>query len=278
MSAAGTAAPGPGVRLVIGSAGMAAGVAIVLIAVALPWVTLLHGQRTVNGVRGDGAYLAAAALGAGALWATYLLRGRPRQLRALAAVAGLLIVYWALFDVEHIVNVVTEDPMAAVMGWPIMGPGPLLGAAGGAVLLGSALSVPAAARRVPREQWLRLLLAGALLATGAVHLQQAPEHLEVSAVLGGGFVVAAVSQLALGAAVLVRGHRLLYAAIVADCLCFLGLYAYAVLHGLPFPGQGNAGLRLGAGEPVTLSGAVSKAGEAAAVLLALALALPRRAR
>lgn len=277
MSVAETpAVPARGPRIVIGGAGLAAGVAIVLVAVALPWVTLLHGRQTVNGVRGDGAYLVAAALGAGALGAACLLRGRPRQLRALAAVAGLLIVYWALFDIEHIVNVVTGDPMAGVMGWPTMGPGPLLAAAGGVVLLGAALSLPTAARGVRRDQWPRLLLAGALLGTGAVHLQQSPEHLEVSAVLGAGFVVAAVSQLALGAAVLVRGHRLLYFAIIADCACFFALYAYAVLHGLPFPTHADAGLRLGAGEPVTLSGAVSKVGEAAAILLALPLVLPRR--
>ncbi|HSR22154.1 MAG TPA: hypothetical protein VLW53_01275, partial [Candidatus Eisenbacteria bacterium] len=221
-------------------------------------------------------YLAAAALGAGALWAASVGRGRPRPLRALAALTGLLIAYWALYDTEHIVNVVTEDPMAAVMGWPIMGPGPLLAAAGGVVLLGSALSVPAGARGVRRDQWLRLLLAGALLATGAVHLQQVPGRLEVSAALGAGFAAAAASQLALAAAVLLRGHRLLYAAIVADCALVLGLHAWAALHGLPLPGPAPAadpGLRLGAGEPVTLSGAVGGLAGAAAILLAAPLAV-----
>jgi hypothetical protein len=265
--------PASGARLAIGSAGVAVGAGAVVAAAVVPWVTLLHGQQTVNGVGGDGAYLAAAAVGAGALWAAYLLRGRPRQLRALAATAGLVILYWALYDFEHIVHMVIDDPMASVMGWPLLGPGPLLAAGGGAVLLISTLTVPAGARAVRGNQWLRLLLAAALLATGAIHLQQTPEHLAISPVLGAGFAAAAASQLALGAAVMVRGHRILYAAIVADCAFLFAVYAYAVLHGLPFPAHADPGLRLGAGETVTLSGAVSKLAEAVAILVALPLAL-----
>jgi hypothetical protein len=120
-----------------------------------------------------------------------------------------------------------------------------------------------------------VLLAAALLATGAVHLQQAPAHLEVSTALGLGFLVAAVSQLGLGAAVLVRGHRLLYIAIVADCALFFLLYVYAVVHGLPVPPHGDTGVQVGAGEPVTLSGVVSKLAEVVAIAIALPLALRR---
>lgn len=280
VAAAPPVAPRSGARVAIGSAGVATGIALVLMAAVVPWVTLLHGQQTVNGVGGDGAYLAAAAIGAGGLWAAYLLRGRPRQLRALVATAGLVIVYWALYDFEHIVHMVIDDPMASVMGWPLMGPGPLLAAGGGALLLASTLTVPAGARGVRWSQWLRVLLGAALLTTGAVHLQQTPEHLGISTPLGLGFAAAAASQLALGAVVIVRGHRLLYAAIVADCAFFFAVYVYAVLHGLPFPSHVDPGLRLGAGETVTLSGAISKLGEAAAIMLALPLALtrPRPAR
>jgi hypothetical protein len=273
--AAGAAPRAPGSRVVIGSAAVSAGVALVLAGVALPWVTLHHGQQSVNGVLGDGAYLAAAAIGAAALWTAYLLSGRPGPLRALAAGAGFLIVYWTFFDIERIVTVVSDDPLAGVMGAPLMGPGPLVSAVGGIVLLGSTLGVPSLARGLRRAQWVRVLLAAALLATGAIHLQQAPEHLEVSTVLGLGFLAAAVSQLGLGAAVIVRGHRLLYAAIVADCALFFVLYAYAVLHGLPLPSHGDPGIQVGAGEPVTLSGVLSKLGEAVAILVALPLALRR---
>lgn len=262
-------------RVVIGSAAVAAGAAIVLIGVALPWLTLQHGRESVNGVLGDGAYLAAAAIGAAALWASYLLNGRPGPLRALVAGAGFLVVYWTIFDVERIVSVVTDDPLAGAMGAPLMGPGPLVAAAGGLVLLGSTLSVPSRAGAMGRVQWMRVLLAAALLATGAIHLQQAPEHLELSTLLGLGFLAAAVSQLGLGAAVLVRGHRLLYAAIVADCAVFFLLYVYAVVHGLPFAAHGDAGIQFGAGEPITLSGALSKLAEAVAILVALPLALRR---
>jgi hypothetical protein len=269
--AAGTTPPALGSRVVIGSAAVATGVALVLIGVALPWVTLQHGQQSVNGLLGDGAYLATAAIGAAALWAAYLLDGRPGPLRALAAGTGFLIVYWTIFDIERIVTVVTGDPLAGAMGAPLMGPGPLVAAAGGIVLVGSTLSVPSLARSPGRAQWMRVLLAAALLASGAVHLQQAPGHLGVSTLLGLGFLAAAVSQLGLGAAVLVRGHRLLYAAIVVDCAFFLLLFVYAVVHGLPFPAHGDAGVQVGAGEPVTLSGVLSGLAEAVAIALPLTL-------
>jgi hypothetical protein len=273
--AAGTAPRAPESRLVIGSAAVALGAALVLIGVALPWLTLQHGRQSVNGVLGDGAYLAAAAIGAAALWTAYLLNGRPGPLRALAAGAGFLIVYWTVFDIERIVSVVTDDPLAGAMGAPLMGAGPLVAAAGGIVLVAGTLSVPSLTRGLSRAQWMRVLLAAALLATGAIHLQQTPDHLEVSAVLGLGFLAAAVSQLGLGAAVQVRGHRLLYAAIVADCAFFFLVYVYAVVHGLPFPAHGAAGIQIGTGEPVTLSGVLSKLAEAMAIVIAVPLALRR---
>jgi hypothetical protein len=261
VSVAGTAlgtAPPPssrGARVVLGTCAVAAGVAAVAAAPFLPWLSLLHKQQTVNGVGGDGSYLAAAALGVGALWAGYLLDGRPRALRAVAAVAGLAIVYWALFEIEHIVHMVIDDPMASVMGWPIMGPGPLLSAAGAVVLLGATLTVPPGAARVGRWGWLRVLLGGALLAAGAVHLQQTPEHL-TSGVLG------ATTQLALGAAVLVRGGRPLYAAIAAWSLPLAAISAYGVARG----------------EAATLSVFVATAASLVAVALAAALALRSPAR
>jgi len=273
--AAGTTPPALGSRVAIGSAAVATGVALVLIGVALPWVTLQHGQESVNGVLGDGAYLATAAIGAGALWTAYLLGGRPGPLRALAAATGFLVVYWTVFEIERIVSVVTDAPLAGTMGAPLMGPGPLVAAVGGIVLLGSTLTVPSLVRGLRRAEWVRVLLAAALLATGAVHLQQAPGHLAVSTVLGLGFLAAAVTQLGLGAAVLVRGHRWLYAAIVADCAIFFLLYVYAVVHGLPFPSHGDAGIQIGAGEPVTLSGVLSKLGEVVAIAIALPLAVRR---
>jgi len=273
--AAGTTPPALGSRVVIGSAAVATGVVLVLIGVALPWVTLQHGQQAVNGVLGDGAYLATAAIGAAALWTAYVLGGRPGPLRALAAGTGFLIVYWTIFDIERIVTVVTADPLAGAMGAPLMGPGPLVAAVGGVVLLGGTLSVPSLARGLSRAEWIRVLLAAALLATGAIHLQQAPAHLEVSTALGLGFLAAAVSQIGLGAAVLVRGHRLLYIAIVADCVLFFVLYVYAVVHGLPFPAHAEAGIQVGAGEPVTLSGALSKLAELVAIAIALPLAIRR---
>lgn len=229
MSVAGTAvvAPAPrgGARLAIGTVGVAAGAALVVVAAAMPWATLLHGRLTVYGVQGDGAYLCAAALGAGALWMAFLLRGRPRPLRTLAAVTALVVLYWAVFDIEHIVNMVIDDPLASVMGWPLMGPGPLVTALGGAVMLAGALTAPTRAARLGWDQRLGLLLGAALLVAGAVHLQQVPAHLETSRLVGIGVAAAAAAQLGLGAGCLVvRRSRVLWVAAAVVSLLLLGVF------------------------------------------------------
>lgn len=267
-----------GLRIATGTIGVMAGAAAVLVGVATPWVTVLHGREQVNGVGGDGAYMVAGAIGAGALWTAYLLAGRPRQLRALTALAGILIAYWAFFDAWRLVALTADSASAETLGAPTLGIGSIIVGVGGIMVMASTLSVPARTGRVAWPAWWRLALAGALLATAAIHLQQTPEHLELSTVLGLGFAGAALSQFVLSALVLVRGSRLLYGAIIADCAIFFAIYVYAVLHGLPFPAHDDAGLRLGAGEPVTLSGAVSKAAEAVAMGIALPLGIfsPRR--
>jgi hypothetical protein len=215
MSVAGTAvaAPAPrgGARVAIGSAAVFAGAALVVAAVALPWATLLHGRLTVYGVQGDGAYLGAAALGVGALWAAYLRRGRPRPLRTVAAVAALVVLYWVLFDIQHMVQMVIDDPRASVMGWPLMRQGPLVAAGGAALLLAGTLLVPPRTPGVDWEQRLGVALAAVLLAAGAVHLRQVPDLLDESRLRALAAAGAAAALLALGAAcAVVRRSRLLW--------------------------------------------------------------------
>lgn len=266
------------IRVAIGTVGVAIGAGAILIGVALPWVILLHGRLTVNGVTGDGAYLAAAAVGAVGLWATYLVGGRSGPMRALTAGAGFLVMYWAFFDTWRLVSYVAGTAAASPLGGPVVGPGSLLAGLGGIVLVISALSVPAAEpRSLSGRAWLRLALGAALLAAGGIHLQQTPDHLSVATLLGLGFIAAAASQMGLAVMVLVRGHWLLYVAVIADCSSFFVIYVYAVLHGLPFPPHDDAGLKLGAGEAVTLSGALSEAFEVLSIMLAVLL-LPRPPR
>jgi len=265
------------VRVATGTLGVAAGAATIVAGVALPWVTILHGQQPVNGVTGDGAYMATAAVGACGLWLAYLLGGRPGPMRALTAGAGFLVTYWAIFDTWRIFTYVAGVDASSPLGAPFAGPGTLVAGLGGVVLLVAALSLPAArAERLGRGDWLRLGLAAALLASGGIHLQQAPDHLGLSQLLGLGFVAAAASQLGLAALVLAGGHRLLYLAVIADCAVLIVVYAYAVLHGLPFPPHDDAGLKLGVGEAVTLSGALSKLFEVISIALAVALLQWRR--
>jgi hypothetical protein len=268
------------VRTAAGTVGVAiGGAAIVGGAALLPWVTILHGQDPISGVTGDGAYLATAAVGAIGLWPAYLLNGRSGPMRALTAGAGFLVTYWAFFDTWRIVTYIEGTDAASILGSPVLGPGALVAGIGGIILLLSALSVPsAAAEPLSSTAWLRLALGAALLATGGIHLQQAPHHLEVSELFGLGFIAAAVSQLGLAALVLVRGHRLLYFAVIVDCCIFFLLYVYAVFHGLPFPAHADSGLKLGAGEVVTLSGALSKVFEVIAIMLAVLLLPGRRSQ
>lgn len=262
--------------MVLGTLGVGAGVMAVLAGAALPWVTILDSQRAVNGVQGDGAYLTTAAVGAAGLWAAYVRAGRPAPLRALTALAGFLVTYWAFFDAWRIADVVGRGDVVTPLGSPVAGPGPIVAGIGGVLVVGSALGVPAQTRALGRQAWLRLGMSAALLATGAIHLREAPHHLDVSLVLGLGFIAAAVSQLGLGAIVPLWEGRLLLLIIIADCAFFFVAYVYAVFHGLPFPAHGDAGLRLGAGEAVTLPGVLSKAGEAIAIELALLRLASRR--
>lgn len=266
------------VWIATGSVGVAMGIVVVLLGVGLPWVTIFNGEESVNGVNGDGAYLAASGIGAAGLWMAYLLTGRPRHLRALTVLAGFLITYWAFFDTWRIASLVANRYGTTTLGAPVLGPGPIVAGAGGLLLLVAALPVPAQPGGLRRDGWLRLGTASALFATGAIHLQQAPHHLELSTAFGLGFVAAAVSQLLLGVVVLVRGHRLVYALVIADCALFFGIYAYAVFHGLPFPAHDDPGLTLGAGETVTLSGALSKLFEVIAINVAVVLMVRRPGR
>lgn len=157
--------------------------------------------------------------------------------------------------------------------------------------------------------WARAALVGILTVAAAVHLQLTGEHFESSAVMGAGFIGAAVAELGLALAVLVRPRRLVYLAVVAVAAALIGMYGFNVMVGLPLqsghlqetaahrhagadgtvaPAAGHAGgghgaggphseggLVVGSGEPIDALGGATKLGEMVAIGLALML-LSRR--
>lgn len=117
----------------------------------------------------------------------------------------------------------------------------------------------------------RVALAAMLVVAGALHLTLVGEHLAASVLLGRGFVVAGLAQIALGAIVLL-GPRIPVRSIVALNVVLIALYALHVTVGLPLPDAAEAademsGL-LGTREEVDLPAIVTKLAELAAIVLA----------
>jgi hypothetical protein len=115
-------------------------------------------------------------------------------------------------------------------------------------------------------------MSAALFLAGWIHLLLVPEHLDESPILGIGFLASGLAQLALAAVVVWRPRDWNLALVVAINVTLIGVYAYAILVGLPFAGTSEhvaaVGLVVGAGEPIDTLGAVSKVAE----LLSLAIA------
>jgi hypothetical protein len=153
---------------------------------------------------------------------------------------------------------------------------------------------PATASR--HDRWLRAGLVVSLAFAGGMHLVLAPDHFADSTLMGSGFVMAGIAELALALAVLMTPVRLVFAAIVAIAVALISLYTYNVMVGLPFAaadqhaangtehenaeaGHGSGhdeGLQLGAGEPIDLAGGITKSAEVLAVGLAVAQLLRDR--
>jgi hypothetical protein len=127
----------------------------------------------------------------------------------------------------------------------------------------------------PNGDLLRGALGAALVSAGAIHLSLSPEHFEESRVLGAGFLAAGLLQLALAAAIFRRASRLALLLVGVSSTALIVAYGVAVAIGLPISGlaagEMEEGLRIGAGEPVTLVAAIVKATELASIVLAMLL-------
>ena len=248
------------------------GAAIALVGSALPWVTILRGTQTLTGWDGSPRYLAGLAVASAALTLLYLRASRATAFRLLAALAGLIVLAGSAFEIWQVASLAASRSVMARILDPVLGPGPFVMLAGALLLLAVA-AVPSSAARVSAGLWPRVILAGALFASGWIHLALTPEHLAESTILGLGFLLAGVAQLALAGLILARPSDLAYYAVIALSVALIVLYAFAVLKGLPFGGthdHGN-GLILGAGEPIDLEGAITKLAELFSVAAAFVL-------
>ncbi len=248
---------------------------------ALPWLVLFNGLTVVRGFSLDGGLLAGVMLVVVALLVVLSRDGGARTLRPLAVVLSAGVVADSLFSAWKISAYVAAPGPTGLLTVPSAGAGAYVFAAAGTVLLAAAILVPASPGRLCARILVRLLLTVVVLVAAMIHLILVPEHLGVSPLLGAGFLLAGIAQLALAGAVLFgrEGARddVVMNAIVVVNVALIGIYVYAVLVGLPFGAghQDDAGLTLGAGEAVDLKGGVDLIVEIAAVVLA-AVTLKRR--
>lgn len=269
-----SSAPPVGWRAMGASACIGAGATLVLVGTLVPWVAASGGLQPMNGLTVDGAYLVAASVGGASMWVASLRQGGSTALRALIGGCGALIAYWAAFDGWQITRVAVANGAAG--GLSSLGPGTPVVVAGGILFLAAAAVVPSLERPLIPTDPLRVVLAGALLAAGSIHLQLTPDHYGESRLLGAGFFCSAIAQLALGAVVMVRPWRLAYVCVMGLSVVLIVIYAYAVFHGLPIGQMDMAGVRIGAGEAVDLSGAVTKVAELTTIVVAAVLLVRRR--
>jgi hypothetical protein len=252
-------------------------VALMIAGGLLPWLSLFNGLTTVQGFSVDGGILALVTLAVVALLFVQARHGGAGILRPIAILASMAIVADSLYSAWRITAYAGDPGPTGVLTSPAPGAGPYVFAAAGAVLVVAAAIAPAAPGRLGRAMTARLVLALLLLTAAIIHLTLTPEHLEISLLLGVGFLLAGFTQLALAALVLGAPERgdLVMSAVVVVSVALIVIYAYAVLVGLPLEAGHEAedaiGWQIGAGEPVDMKGVVDFIAEVAAVALAVVI-------
>ena len=159
--------------------------------------------------------------------------------------------------------------------------------------------------------WALPVLVAALTTAGAIHFLLTPEHLEMSGVLGAGFLAAGIAQLAMAGMTIFRPTRPLFVAVIALSVALVGAYSYNVVVGLPFHAEAalltesddghhdrdhdhtastpddhhagaevgdehHSGVVVGAGEPVTAAGALTQLAQLVAAGVAAHVVLRSR--
>ena len=258
-------------RLAVALSAGAAGLALVGAGTVLPWVVLFRGLQPQDGFILDGGKLAGLAIASmvGLLVAARFGGGRVFRLGAIAA--NLVVLADSLLITSRIAAYVADPGPAGPLTQPSTGPGSIVMAVGAALLIVAAVVAPLRAGRIQPRIAPLVALAAALFVAGWIHLLLAPEHLEESPILGTGFLLAGLAQVALAGIVLARPREWTAYVIVALNAGLIAIYVNAVLVGLPFGANDHraAGLVLGAGEPVDVFGALTTVAQVLGVVLAL---------
>ena len=260
-----------------GSALLFSGALLALAGIVLPWATIYHGSRVLNGFATDGIFFAGAIVGIIGLWTMYLAWERPSQLRRLVIAAAALTSGAAAFEAWRIASYVAAPGPAGALVQPVAGPGPLVTLGGTAIIGVGAFLDRAGPRSLRGEAWPWLALAGLLGVAGWMHLALTGEHLQQSTLLGLGFAVSGILQIGLAGIVVWRPSRSAMYAIATLNAVLIFLYVVNVAIGLPLVGGAAehpgsmSGLVLGRGEPVDLAGAVTKLVELLGIVVAVVL-------
>ncbi|MFE4467386.1 hypothetical protein ACFRFH_01115 [Leifsonia sp. NPDC056824] len=263
----------PREAIALASGGLA--LALMVAGGALPWLVLFHGLTVVRGFALDGGLLGGVTLVVVALLVVMARNGSARVLRPVAVLGASLVIVDSLYSGLRIASYAAAPGPAGALTAPVPGVGPSVFVLAGGALLVAAISTPAAAGRVGLLVGLRATLTVSLIVAGTIHLLLTPEHLGASVLLGTGFLLAGVAQLALAGGILFLPERsqwlVLYGTVVVN-VALIGIYAYAVLVGLPLEAghaEDAVGLTIGRGEPVDVKGGLDLLAEVAAVVLAV---------
>lgn len=243
------------------------GLGLALAGVLLPWITIFHGLEPIPGFGLDGGWLLGLAVASVLL--SRVASGHPGagRLRLAAAVIATAVAVDAIYSATRIASFVADPGTIGPLIAPVAGPGALVMAGGGLLLVGAALAAPIRSGVLPAGLGTRLILAGFLFVAGWIHLGLAPEHFGESPLLGLGFASAAAAQLALAVLVVARPSRVWLSMTIVSSVALICLYGYAVLVGLPIDGPTHdaVGLVVGAGEPLDILGATTQVCQLAAL-------------
>ena len=261
-------------RLHLSMACAALGLALVAASDAMPWLTLFHGLHPIAGFRLGGGDLSGLAVAAVALLLVAGRHGGGRVLKPAAVVLATLVVVGAVSTALSIGSYVRAPGAAAALTAPSAGPGPLTLAAGGVALLIASLITPVSRHPLAAAMRLPLLLGASTFVAAWMHLLLTPEHLGVSTLLGGGFLVSGLAQLSLTVLAVERPSERIWALLVMLNTALVVVWAYAVLVGLPFAGDehgSSGGFTIGSGEPIDLAAVITKTAELTGIAVALVL-------
>ena len=247
-------------------------VVLAITGAASPWLTLFNGLSSVAGLTLDGGYLATiVAISVTALFVMTTCGGGI-SLRVAAISGGVAVFADSLLSGTRIAAYVAHPGPAAALTAPTATAGPWIMAASGVALIGTALLAPAARIPLHRPMVMRLLLSIVLIIAAGIHFMLSPQHFAESPLLGAGFLIAAIAQLALAVVVITRSDDTAIGLTLTVTIALIAIYIYAVLIGLPLDSSHTetaSGLRLGNGETIDLKGLINLLAEVAAIPLAI---------